>query len=129
MGLRTAVLSNCDSSEIEAWGGSQLHGLFDVEVFSCEFGRAKPHPEIYHECLRRLKATPEACLFVGDGGHGELAGAKTVGLHSVLFSGVIQHTWSERIPGLLADADSHVSSLDQLFSLPMFRKKRSQADA
>jgi putative hydrolase of the HAD superfamily len=129
IGLRTAVLSNCDSSEIEAWGGSPLHGLFDVEVFSCVFGLAKPHPEIYHECLRRLKATPEECLFVGDGGHGELAGARAVGLHTVLFSGVIQHTWPERIPALLADADSHVSSLDQLFSIPMFREFRGQTDA
>lgn len=125
MGLHTAVLSNCDCSEIEAWGGSPLHGFLDVEVFSCEVGFAKPHPEIYRECLRRLKVTPGECLFVGDGGHGELAGARAVGLHTVLFSGVIQHTWPERISALMADADSHVSSLDQLFSMPMFCELRS----
>ena len=68
-------------------------------------------------------------VFVGDGGHGELAGARAVGLHTILFSGVIQHTWPERIPALLADADSHISSLDQLFSMPMFCGLRSQTDA
>lgn len=124
-GLRTAVLSNCDSSEIEAWKASPLDGMFDVELFSCHFGHAKPHPKIYRECLRLLNAAPEECLFVGDGGHGELAGAKAVGLRTVLFSGVIRHTWPERIPALLADADSHVSSLDQLLSTPMFRELRS----
>ena len=119
-GLRVAVLSNCDVLEIEAWNASPLHGVFDVEVFSCQFGHAKPHPNIYGECLRRLNAAPENCLFVGDGGHGELGGARAVGIHTVLFSGVIQYTWPERIPGLLAEADFHISSLDQLFSLPPF---------
>lgn len=116
-GLRVAVLSNCDILEIEAWSTSPLHGVFDVEMFSCQFGHAKPDPEIYLECLRRLDAAPSECLFVGDGGHGELRGARAVGIQTVLFSGVIQHTWPERIPALLADADFHISSLDQLFSL------------
>jgi putative hydrolase of the HAD superfamily len=129
-GLQTAVVSNCDTSEIAGWSASPLHGLFDVEVFSCQFGHAKPHPKIYHECLRRLNAAPEECLFVGDGGHGELAGARAVGLHTVLFSGVIQHTWPERISALLADADFHVSSLGQLFSIEMVRELgSSQTDA
>jgi putative hydrolase of the HAD superfamily len=119
-GLRVAVLSNCDVLEIEAWNTSPLHRMFDVEVFSCQFGHAKPHPDIYRECLRRLNAAPENCIFVGDGGHGELGGARAVGIPTVLFSGVIQHTWPERIPGLLGDADYHISSLDQLFSLPPF---------
>src|SRR5258706_2257754 len=127
-GLRVAVLSNGDILEIEAWNTSPLHGVFDVEVFSCHFGSAKPHPEIYRECLRRLDAAPENCLFVGDGGHGELGGARAVGIQTVLFSGVIQHTWPERIPGLLAEADFHISSLNQLFTLPPF-VSRERADA
>jgi putative hydrolase of the HAD superfamily len=122
-GLRVAVLSNCDILEIEAWNTSPLHGMFDVEMFSCHFGQAKPHPEIYRECLRRLNAAPESCLFVGDGGHGELGGARAVGMRTVLFSGVIQHTWPERIPELLAAADFHISSLDQLFSIPPFTSR------
>jgi putative hydrolase of the HAD superfamily len=127
-GLRVAVLSNCDVMEIEAWNESPLHGVFDVEMFSCQFGQAKPHPDIYRECLRRLNAAPENCLFVGDGGHGELGGARAVGMRTVLYSGVIQYTWPERIPELLAAADFHISSLNQLFSLPPFAS-RERADA
>jgi putative hydrolase of the HAD superfamily len=125
-GLRIALLSNCDISEIEAWNASPLHGVFDVEMFSCHFGQAKPDPEIYLECLRRLNAAPQNCLFVGDGGHGELGGARAVGMQTVLFSGVIQHTWPGRIPELLAAADFHISSLDQLFSLPHLRALRDR---
>jgi putative hydrolase of the HAD superfamily len=123
-GLRVAVLSNCDIMEIEAWNASSLHGVFDVEMFSCQFGQAKPHPDIYRECLRRLNVAPENCLFVGDGGHGELGGARAVGIDTVLFSGVIQYTWPERIPELLTAADFHISSLDQLFSLPPFASRK-----
>lgn len=50
-------------------------------------------------------------------------GARPVGMRTVLFSGVIQHTWPERIPELLATADFHISSLDQLFSLPPFASR------
>lgn len=120
-GLRIALLSNCDSAEIGSWAESPLNGLFDVELFSCRCKMAKPDAAFYRECLRQLDAAPYECLFVGDGGHGELAGARAVGLRTVLFSGVIRHTWPERIPSLLADADFHVSSLDQLTALPPFR--------
>jgi putative hydrolase of the HAD superfamily len=120
-GLRLGLLSNCDSVEIESWTDSPLSGLFDVELFSCRCRLAKPDGAAYRECLRRLDAAPHECLFVGDGGHGELAGARAVGLGTVLFSGVIRHTWPERIPALLAHADSHVSSLDELMALPGFR--------
>jgi putative hydrolase of the HAD superfamily len=122
-GLRLALLSNCDSCEIESWSESRLKGLFDVELFSCHCRMAKPDPAFYRECLRQLNVTPQECLFVGDGGHEELAGARAVGLGTVLFTGVIQHTWPERIPALLADADFQVSSLEQLASLPMVRRR------
>jgi putative hydrolase of the HAD superfamily len=122
-GLRIALLSNCDGSEIESWSESRLKGLFDVELFSCHCRMAKPDPAFYRECLRQLDVTPQECLFVGDGGHGELAGARAVGLGTVLFSAVIQHTWPERIPALLADADFHVSSFEQLVSLPIVRRR------
>jgi putative hydrolase of the HAD superfamily len=121
-GLRIALLSNCDNAEIESWAESRLSGLFDVELFSCQCRMAKPDAAFYRECLRRLNAAPHECLFVGDGGHGELAGAQAVGLRTALFSGVIRHTWPERIPALLAHADFHVSSLDQVTALPPFNR-------
>lgn len=113
-GFRLALLSNCDACEIAAWKNCPLQGLFDVELFSCDVGLAKPHPEFYDLCLRRLQVKANECLFVGDGGHDELAGARAVGIRTVLFSGVIRHSWPERIPALLKFADFHIESLDEL---------------
>ena len=117
-GIGLGLISNCDSSEVSAWSDSPLRGAFDAEVFSCEVGHAKPDPEIYLECLRRLEVAAVDATFVGDGGSSELRGAREVGMRSILFSGVIAHMWPERIPELAQDADAHVARLDELLAMP-----------
>jgi gamma-glutamylaminecyclotransferase len=107
-GLKLALLSNADLLEIAAFRGSALAGLFDVEVFSCDAGCAKPEAAIYHACLDALRLAASDCVFVGDGGSDELAGAKAVGLRTVFVSGVIAELWPECIPARLAAADHHV---------------------
>lgn len=107
-GLRLALLSNADVLDIAAFRGSALDGLFDVEVFSCDAGCAKPEAAIYHACLDALRLAASDCIFVGDGGSDELAGAKAVGLRTMFVSGVIAEHWPERIPARLAAADHHV---------------------
>ncbi|HEX5128983.1 MAG TPA: gamma-glutamylcyclotransferase, partial [Usitatibacter sp.] len=67
-GFKLALLSNADVMDIAAYGGSALEGLFDVEIFSCDAGCAKPEPAIYHACLRALGLEAADCIFVGDGG-------------------------------------------------------------
>jgi putative hydrolase of the HAD superfamily len=71
-------------------------------------GCAKPEAEIYHACLQSLGLGASDCIFVGDGGSDELAGAKAVGLRTVFVSGVIAELWPERIASRLATADHHV---------------------
>ena len=73
-GVRLGLVSNCDCSEVSAWADSPLQGAFDAEVFSCHVGFAKPEPEIYLECLRRLGMNAAKAVFVGDGGSNELRG-------------------------------------------------------
>ena len=63
--------------------------LVEVPVFSSEAGMEKPDPRIYHLACEGLELAPDTCLFVGDGGSGELEGARRVGLDPVLI----------RIPG------------------------------
>ncbi|MGA5299132.1 HAD family hydrolase [Nucisporomicrobium flavum] len=75
-----ALVSNATSDTAEAWPGSPLAGRFDVVVFSCEAGVAKPDPAIYRIAIDRLGAGPADCLYVGDGADGELAGAAAAGL-------------------------------------------------
>jgi putative hydrolase of the HAD superfamily len=75
-----ALVSNATSDTAEAWLQSRLARLFDVAVFSCEVGFAKPDPVIYRVAAERLGADPTECVFVGDGADGELAGAAAVGM-------------------------------------------------
>lgn len=115
--LLLGLISNADSSEVGAWQHSPLRGLFDVEVFSCEVGSVKPEPAIYLGCLERLGVAPAEAIFVGDGGSNELAGARQLGMRTVLFSGVIRTLWPERIPDLARDATHHIERLADLVDI------------
>ncbi|WP_089157568.1 HAD family hydrolase [Micromonospora sp. NBS 11-29] len=75
-----ALISNATSETAEAWPRSPLAPRFDVVVFSCDVGLAKPDPAIYRTATDRLGAAPAECVYVGDGADGELAGAATVGM-------------------------------------------------
>jgi putative hydrolase of the HAD superfamily len=83
-GYRTGLVSNCAPDVPHLWHTTPLAELIDVPVFSCEVKIKKPDPRIYHLACERLRVTPEACLYVGDGSDRELTGAKKVGLSPVL---------------------------------------------
>ncbi|MGC1211531.1 MAG: HAD-IA family hydrolase [Micromonospora sp.] len=74
------LVSNATSETAEAWPESDLARRFDVAVFSCEVGLAKPDRAIYLAAAGRLGVDPADCVFVGDGADGELAGAAAVGM-------------------------------------------------
>ena len=107
-GYKVALLSNADAFDIADYGGSALRGCFDVEIFSCDVGCVKPEPEIFHKCLDALGLPASECVFVGDGGSNELAGARAVGLRTVFVSGVMAELWPGQIAARLAAADHHV---------------------
>jgi phosphoglycolate phosphatase-like HAD superfamily hydrolase len=59
-------------------------GLVDARVLSCEAGRRKPDPVLFTTIARQLGVAPADCLYVGDGGGGELSGASACGMHAVM---------------------------------------------
>ncbi len=79
-GYRLGLVSNATADTAEAWPGSGLAARFDVAVFSCEIGAAKPDPRIYLAATRALGARPAECCYVGDGADSELAGAAALGM-------------------------------------------------
>jgi len=119
-GIRTALVSNADAMEVAAWPSSPLAGLFDVEVFSFQVGAVKPEPEIFQHCLYRLGLKAADCVFVGDGGSNELAGARAVGLRTVFVSGVMAELWPDAVAGRAAVADHHIVRADELLTIPGF---------
>ena len=115
--LRLGLISNADAMEVASWADCSLAGLFDVEVFSCEVGCAKPDHAIFRRCVDALGLEPGECLFVGDGGSNELIGARQVGLGTVFVSGVIAGFWPERIAQRIPTADHHVAWAAQIPAL------------
>jgi putative hydrolase of the HAD superfamily len=79
-GARLALVSNATADSSEAWQYSPLAARFDVAVFSCDLGVAKPDPEIYLAATGALGAAPSECAYIGDGAGGELGGAAALGM-------------------------------------------------
>ena len=82
-GHALCLVSNADAIDVLPWKDSPLAPLFDGAVFSCEARLQKPDPAIYLLAAGRMGAKPGDCVFVGDGGSNELAGAKAVGMRAV----------------------------------------------
>lgn len=116
-GFRLGLISNADAMEVAPWGECSLAGLFDVELFSCEVGMVKPEHQIYELCLARLGLGADECLFVGDGGSGELVGAKEVGMTPVFISGVMSELWPERVPLRMAECVHHIETIPEILTL------------
>jgi putative hydrolase of the HAD superfamily len=116
-GFKTALVSNADITDVYYWQESPLCSLFDQTLFSYYEGLLKPDPRIYRLALRRLGLNPGGCFFVGDGGHGELRGARETGITTVLTTEYITRLWPERIETLRGDADFTVNALEDLWDI------------
>ncbi len=82
--LKVGLISDCSPEAPKAWPGTAFPPYFDVTIFSCEVGTKKPDPRIYQMAADALKVNPGECLYVGDGGSGELTGAQETGMFPVL---------------------------------------------
>lgn len=82
-GCKLCLVSNADAIDTLHWADSPLAPLFDHAIFSSHVGMIKPEPGIYLLAARRMGASPADCVFVGDGGSDELAGAKAVGMRAI----------------------------------------------
>jgi putative hydrolase of the HAD superfamily len=116
-GLRLGVVSDCSAELVRMWPELPVAGRVDATVFSSEVGRRKPDPLMYELACDRLGVPAQECLYVGDGGSGELTGASRFGMRAVLladeqwsvghrydaddWSGEVIHSLTD-VPGLLA---------------------------
>ncbi|NLG28748.1 MAG: HAD family hydrolase [Chloroflexi bacterium] len=113
-GKRLGLISDADAGEVAAWPRSSLAPQFACALFSCDEGLTKPDPRIYARCLERLELPASACLFIGNGGSHELAGARAVGMGTVLMAGIARRIWPERPLPDLEHADYVIDRLDEL---------------
>ena len=58
---------------------------FQVLVWSSEFGKSKPSPDIFHKALKDIGVSPEEAVYVGDKFDRDVAGSRGAGMHPVWF--------------------------------------------
>jgi putative hydrolase of the HAD superfamily len=82
-GLLVGVVSDCSAELPVYFPTLPIAPYVDAAVLSFVTGSRKPEPENYLACCAELDVTPADCLYVGDGGSDELAGARAVGMRAV----------------------------------------------
>lgn len=82
-GILIGLISNCFSEESVVIKKSILYPFFDAVCLSFDEGMKKPDKAIFKRCLEKLNVQSDECLYVGDGGNGELEAAKMVGMKAV----------------------------------------------
>lgn len=85
-GLRLAVVSDCSDELVAMWPELPVAEYVDATVFSAVEGTRKPDPLMYRRACERLGVDPSSCVYVGDGGSGELTGAAAMGMRAVLLA-------------------------------------------
>ena len=87
MGIKNAIVTNItpellemQKKKVEALGIAEL---FDRIVYSAELGIHKPDRGIFDFAAGQLGVANDACLFVGDDPHSDIAGALNAGMEAV----------------------------------------------
>jgi putative hydrolase of the HAD superfamily len=119
-GYKTALVSNADVIEIEAWKDSELDRCFDEIIFSCYEGFMKPDPEIFTLATERVGVDAEDCLYVGDGGNSELIASTEAGMTAVLTSQFLQAVSPKKVLEREKTVNHHIRNLDEI--LPLLKK-------
>ncbi len=86
-----------------------LLSLFKHTIFSDEFGRSKPHPDVFRAALIQLSVSPHQAAHVGDLLHTDIRGARGAGMYTVRFAGVRDDRDAAH-----PDADLVIRSYDEL---------------
>lgn len=115
-GLRLGLLSDCGWETGIAWPSLPVAPLIDAPVMSFEVGVKKPNPRIYEIAVDRLGVPPGQCLYVGDGGSDELAGAQRAGLVPIMIDD--PNDAEGHRPGYVPWTGPRVSSLAELLGRP-----------
>lgn len=82
LGYKLCIISDAAYVDIKDFKLSPLAKYFDNTIFSCEHGFTKPDKKIY-EIAMEVMGSPDKMVFVGDGGHDELVGAKEAGMKTI----------------------------------------------
>ena len=97
-GIKVGLITNTFSDERDLIRSSKLFPLFDATRISYDEGVLKPDPSMYQSIMEELGVTPEACLYVGDGGSKELFAARDIGMKALQASWFRELAFEPHIP-------------------------------
>jgi 2-haloalkanoic acid dehalogenase type II len=85
-GYKLAIVSNATSGRLirKAAADRGLAKYFETIIVSADIGYRKPHPKIYQLALAQLNAKLEEAVMVGDLLEIDIAGAKQLGMKTIL---------------------------------------------
>ena len=83
-GLKLGLVTECSDGVPQLWPETRLAPHFDAQVYTCQVGVRKPARVLYDLACERLGVEHGECVYVGDGGGYELAGAAQLGMRPIL---------------------------------------------
>ena len=111
-GYRLCVISDAAMVDVMHWKESPLSALFDDTVFSYQEHVVKPDVELFQRAQLRMGSLGYS-VFVGDGGHSELIGARESGMYTVK----AEWTKNRREPEICEQADIRLQHPAQMVAL------------
>ena len=113
MGLKIGLISNvCSQGQVPV--NLEQYGIlhyFDPIVLSCQYGRRKPDPAIFHHAARLAGVPTSRCLFVGDRIARDVLGARRAGFGMTV---QIEHRFNHGEADTGAFPDARIQSMDAL---------------
>lgn len=97
--IKIGLISNAARSAItyrRMFRSFGISSYFDHLTISCEVGYLKPRKEIFESALDSLHVSASEAMHVGDLFEADVKGATSVGMHSLLYTG-LWHKYSEYV--------------------------------
>ena len=85
-GYKLAIVSNASSGQLiqKAMKNRDFQKYFDAVIVSADVGFRKPHPKIFQMALQKINVSPENAVMIGDVPPYDIAGAKELGMKTIL---------------------------------------------
>ena len=128
MGLKIGLISNVNSREQVPYNLMEygIRHYFDPVVLSCQYGRRKPDPAIFHYAARLAHVPTSACLYVGDRIIRDIDGARRAGFG---LAAQIQHDFEHGEDDTGFTPDAVISSLTELLDILRENRRDEQVCA
>lgn len=116
-GYRIGLVSDCSWEVPVVWPDTPMAPLVDAAIFSCSVKLKKPDPRIYMLICEKLAVEARECLYIGDCGCDELAGAQQAGMDAALICVPYEEAEVMKRPEAQRWRGPRVSSVEEVLDL------------